>query len=126
VATGHLRHLHSAGRFCSLLASSGPTQKSRKQDQKREVIQFECALSHRDSIATVMVTSPARSRFVIECEAVASATASSCRRRAKFSRTRSSRERKELTIHSRSFCGCTTFWRHTSKLEKTPNFGPIQ
>src|SRR5215472_15839975 len=65
--------------------------------------------------------------------------ASSCRRRAKFSRTRSPRERKELTIHRRrcrshtimarilselsefsfalshSFCGCTTFWRGTGK-----------
>jgi|SRR6516164_6303300 len=64
--------------------------------------------------------------------------ASSCRRRAKFSRTRSSRERKELTIHPRrcridtimarilselskfsfapshSFCRCTTFWRGTT------------
>src|SRR5215813_5626253 len=63
--------------------------------------------------------------------------ASSCRRRAKFSRTRSWRERKELTIHPRrcrsdtimarilselsefsfalshSFCRCTTFWRDT-------------
>src|SRR6516162_9234716 len=63
--------------------------------------------------------------------------ASSCRRRAKSSRTRSSRERKELTIHPRrcrsdtsmarilselsefsfalshSFCTCTTFWRGT-------------
>src|SRR5215469_12650384 len=66
--------------------------------------------------------------------------ASSCRRRAKFSRTRSSRERKELTIHPRrcrsetimarilselsefsfalshSFCRCTTFWRDTGRL----------
>src|SRR6516162_4297784 len=64
--------------------------------------------------------------------------ASSCRWRAKFSRTRSSRERKELTIHPRrcpsetimarilselsefsfalshSFCRCTTFWRDTT------------
>ena len=63
--------------------------------------------------------------------------ASSCRRGAKFSRTRSSRERKELTIHpkrcrsdtimarilselsefsfalSDSFCRRTTFWRDT-------------
>src|SRR6516162_6331833 len=63
--------------------------------------------------------------------------ASSCRRRAKFSRTSSSWERKELTIHprrcrsdtimarilselsefsfalSQSFCRCTTFWRGT-------------
>src|SRR5215467_8451010 len=63
--------------------------------------------------------------------------ASSCWRRAKFSRTRSSRERKKLTIQPRrcrsdtimarivadksessffashSFCGCTTFWRGT-------------
>src|SRR5215469_13746433 len=63
--------------------------------------------------------------------------ASSCRRRARFSRTRFSRERKELTIHPRrcrsdtimarilselsefsftlshSFCRCTTFWRDT-------------
>src|SRR6516164_10714381 len=66
--------------------------------------------------------------------------ASSCRRRAKFSRARSSRERKELTIHPRrcrsdtimvrivselsefsfalshSFCRCTTFWRDTGPL----------
>src|SRR5215469_463095 len=64
--------------------------------------------------------------------------ASGCRRRAKFSRTRSSRERKELTIHPRrsrsdtimtrilsepsefsftlshSFCRCTTFWRNSA------------
>ena len=64
--------------------------------------------------------------------------ASNCRRRAWFSRTRSSRERKALTIHPRrcrsdtimaesyrnspkllelcashSFCMCTTFWRGT-------------
>src|SRR6516164_880403 len=63
--------------------------------------------------------------------------ASSCRRRAKFSRTRSSRERKELRMHPRrcrsdtimarilselsefsfalshSFCRCTMFWRNT-------------
>src|SRR5215469_9235662 len=67
--------------------------------------------------------------------------ASSCRRRAKFSRTRSSRERKELRIHPRrcrsdtimarilselsefsvalghSFCRCTTFWRDTALVE---------
>src|SRR6516164_4683948 len=66
--------------------------------------------------------------------------ASSCRRRAKFSRARSSRERQELTIHPRrcrsdtimvrivselsefsfalshSFCRCTTFWRDTGPL----------
>jgi len=66
--------------------------------------------------------------------------ASSCRRRAKFSRTRSSRERKELRMHPRrcrsdtimarilselsefsfalshSFCRCTTFWRDTAVL----------
>ena|SRR5277367_3911031 len=65
--------------------------------------------------------------------------ASSCRRRAKFSRTRSSRERKELRMHPRrcrsdtimarilsklsefslalshSFCECTTFWRDTGE-----------
>src|SRR5262252_3011129 len=64
--------------------------------------------------------------------------ASSCRRRAKFSRTRSSRERKVLTnqprkcrsdtimarivaeksefqfFASHSFCGCTRFWRGTA------------
>jgi hypothetical protein len=63
--------------------------------------------------------------------------ASNCRRRARFSRTRSSRERKALTIQPRrcrsdtiiagilseksessfppshSFCECTTFWRGT-------------
>src|SRR5215470_5091221 len=65
--------------------------------------------------------------------------ASSCRRRAKFSRTRSSRERKVLTnqprkcrsdtimarivaekseiqfFASHSFCGCTRFWRGTGQ-----------
>ena len=65
--------------------------------------------------------------------------ASNCRRRARFSRTRSSRERKALTIQprrcrsdtiivrslseklessfspSRLFCRCTTFWRGTSR-----------
>ena len=58
--------------------------------------------------------------------------ASNCRRRARFSRTRSSRERKALTNQPRkimarilaeksesssspshSFCRCTTFWRST-------------
>src|SRR5215472_17032732 len=68
--------------------------------------------------------------------------ASICRRRAKFSRTRSSRERKELRIHpkrcrsdtimprilselseisfalSHSFCRCTTFWRDTTPQQR--------
>src|SRR5215469_941720 len=67
----------------------------------------------------------------------------SCRRRAKFSRTRSSRERKELTSHARrcrsdtvlarilselsefsfapshSFCRCTTFRRDTPSLRRS-------
>jgi hypothetical protein len=66
--------------------------------------------------------------------------ASNCRRRARFSRTRSSRERKALTIQPRkcrsdaiiagiiseksessfapshSFCRCTTFWRGTGSV----------
>ena len=73
----------------------------------------------------------------IESEAVVCAKRRSCRRRAKFSRTRSSRERKELRIHpsrcrsatimarisselsefsfalNHSFCRCTVFWRTT-------------
>jgi hypothetical protein len=40
--------------------------------------------------------------------------ASSCRRRAKFSRTRSSRERKELTIHPRR-CGASSYRGRYSK-----------
>jgi hypothetical protein len=72
--------------------------------------------------------------------------ASNCRRRARFSRTRSSRERNALTIHERrcrsetimatilseksqsslapshSFCECTTFWRDTG-LSMNPPFG---
>src|SRR5215469_358596 len=74
--------------------------------------------------------------------------ASSCRRRARFSRTRFSRERKELTIHPRrcrsdtimarilselsefslalshSFCTCTTFWRDTGGLDAV-QFGEV-
>src|SRR6478672_9148701 len=70
--------------------------------------------------------------------------ASNCRRRAKFSRTRSSRERKTLTNQPRkcrsdtiiagimseksessfapshSFCGCTTFWRGTAPRQWFP------
>ena len=73
--------------------------------------------------------------------------ASSCRRRAKFSKTRSSRERKELMIHPRryrsntimarilselsefsfalihSFCRCTTFWRDTPQERRNPISG---
>jgi hypothetical protein len=68
--------------------------------------------------------------------------ASNCRRRARFSRTRSSRERKALTIQPRkcrsdasiagiiseksessfapshSFCRCTRFWRGTTTSER--------
>ena len=73
--------------------------------------------------------------------------ASNCRRRAKFSRTRSSWERKALnnqpskcrsdTIMSRilpkppefsfvpshSFCRCTTFWRGTTRYERSEDPG---
>jgi len=72
--------------------------------------------------------------------------ASNCRRRARFSRTRSSRELKTLTIHPRrcrsgtimarilseksessfapshSFCECTTFWRDTAIHRIRANF----
>ena len=71
--------------------------------------------------------------------------ASNCRRRARFSRTRSSRERKALTNQPRkcrsdaiiagsiseksessfspshSFCGCTTFWRGTTAGRRASN-----
>src|SRR6516225_10205782 len=81
--------------------------------------------SQRNSKRLVQAVNRVRGRCVCK--------ASSCRRRAKFSRTRSSRERKELTIHPRrcrsdtimarilsglsefsvalshSFCRCTTF-----------------
>jgi len=86
--------------------------------------------SQRNSKRLVQAVNRVRGRCVCK--------ASSCRRRAKFSRTRSSRERKGLTTHPRrcrsdtiiarilselsefsfalshSFCRCTTFWRDTS------------
>jgi hypothetical protein len=73
--------------------------------------------------------------------------ASNCRRRARFSRTRSSRERKTLTNQPRkcrsdtimarilaeksesrfspnhSFCRCMTFWRGTRQREKSKKLG---
>src|SRR6267378_7805586 len=75
--------------------------------------------------------------------------ASSCRRRARFSRTRSSRERQALNIQPRkcrsdtiiarilselsefssspshSFCRCTTFWRGTTPIDLALVLGSV-
>ena len=78
-----------------------------------------CAANHELSNLRLPVTSFVDSRGKAQatmCGAVnrvrgrCGCTASSCRRRAKFSRTRPSRERKELTIH-RGDAGATQSWQ---------------